>query len=111
MSNRLTLSHPTAARNAAPPLPTALPLRTACLTRHTLRQAVPKLLRAFNATLPMLTKVGEADVRRVMAFFSSAAALHMNVEPFKDIGAHPLESKPRALCSTGVQLRSRGCAR
>ena len=32
----------------------------------------------------------QADVRRVLAFFYSAVDLHMNVDPFKDVGGRPL---------------------
>jgi F0F1-type ATP synthase membrane subunit b/b' len=52
----------------------------------------------------------EADVRRTMEFFARAAALHMNIDPFKSIDGQPLlelycddaEGRYRTLFETGT---------
>ena len=50
--------------------------------------AVPQLLSVFRSNGQ--STCTEAGVRATMRFFANAAALHMNIDPFKDINGEPL---------------------
>jgi hypothetical protein len=84
-----------------------------------LRRATEHAARASEAALPALLEAvrrhggrarTEADVRRTMEFFARAAALHMNIDPFKSIDGQPLlelycddaEGRYRTLFETGT---------